>query len=609
MTKKFLPVSKKDMEERLWHDLDIILVSGDAYVDHPSYGIAVISRVLEDAGFRVGIIAQPDCSGTEDFSRLGRPRLFFGVSAGNLDSMVANYTANKKPRSEDDYSAGGRAGLRPDRADIIYTNRIREAFTGVTVILGGIEASLRRLAHYDYWSDKVRRSILLDSKADMLVYGMGEQQIVEIAKRMDGGENVKSVRGIRGTVIVASGRDTITDKAVEIPSFEEVSSSKDKFMAAFTAIYREQDPFRGRAIAQKHGTRTVLQYPPARPNTTKELDRIYGLPFMRKWHTSYEANGGVPGFETVRFSVVSHRGCAGECSFCSLYMHQGRIVRSRSRESIIKEIRELAADKEFKGTITDIGGPTANMYMSSCRNWSKVGACASKKCLVPEKCENFNRGYNEIMKLWEEALKIPLVKHIFIGSGVRYDMVSDDLSQGYLKRLCEKHVSGRLKIAPEHAVDEVLRLMNKPKFAAYRNFVDIYRRLNKSIKKDQYLANYIVSAHPGATIENALELSLELMKMRIYPDQVQDFIPLPMTASGCMYYTEKDFFTGKPIYVAKGERERKLQRSLVQYKNPDNKRYVIEALRVLGRMDLSKYFFKKGVAYGNKGGKIKRGRA
>ena len=591
MNKNFLPISKKDMDERGWDELDVILVSADAYVDHPSYGTAVISRVLESEGFRVGIIAQPDCSSIKDFVKLGRPRLFFGVSAGNLDSMVANYTANKKPRSSDDYSPGGKTGLRPDRAVITYTNKIRQAFPGIAIVAGGMEASMRRLAHYDYWSGKVRRSILLDSKADILVYGMGENQIAEIARHAKNGESVKSIRGIHGTVIASTASEDKIPGCVEIPSYEETVTDADKFRTAFQTIYREADPFRGRTIIQKHGDRIVVQYPPARPLTTGEMDKIYALPFTRSYHPSYAKAGGVPGLETVRFSITSHRGCAGECSFCSLYMHQGRIIQSRSRESILKEVKNISLGEDFKGTITDIGGPTANLYMSSCQNWQGNGSCASKKCLVPEKCKNLKLGYDYTMKLWDDALKIPGVKHIFIGSGLRYDLLTSDASKKYLTRLCKKHVSGRVKIAPEHSEGEVLRLMNKPVFDSYLKFTKIFFDVNKSAGKEQYLVNYIISAHPGATLESALNLSLELMKLKIYPEQIQDFIPLPMTASGCMYHTGKDFYTQNNIYVAKGERERKLQRALVQYKNPDNRKYVIEALKSLNRMDLAKLFF------------------
>ncbi|MFH0764325.1 MAG: YgiQ family radical SAM protein [Candidatus Omnitrophota bacterium] len=590
MNKEFLPTSPAEIKSRGWDGLDIILVSGDAYVDHPSYGTAIIGRVLENAGFKVGIIAQPNCAGLADFTKLGRPGLFFGITAGNLDSMVANYTANKKPRGDDDYSPGGKAGLRPDRAVTLYTNKIRQAFPKATIVLGGIEASLRRLAHYDYWSDTVKRSALSDSKADILVYGMGEAQILEIAGRLKEGGGVKSLEGIPGTVIVKNNIDGLKNY-VSIPSYEETAGDLDKFINAFRAIYAENDPFRGRTIVQLHGQRYVIQFPPAKPLKTGELDRIYGLNYARQWHPVYDKLGGVPGSETVRFSVISHRGCAGECSFCSLFMHQGRIVQSRSRESILNEIRSISRDDLFKGTITDIGGPTANLYMTRCAGWEGPGTCRAKFCLVPEKCKSLELGYAETVKLWEDALKIPGVKRIFVGSGVRYDLLADKYSDEYLKALCKSHVSGRLKVAPEHCERSILKLMNKPGLDIYENFVKRYRNINERLQKKQYLVNYIISAHPGATLESALNLSLQLMKMNIYPEQIQDYLPLSMTASGCMYHTQKDFFSGKPIHVAKGERERKLQRALVQYKNPENKRYVIEALRALNKMPLSKKFF------------------
>lgn len=590
MNKNFLPTSQAEIKSRGWDGLDIILVSGDAYVDHPSYGIAIIGRVLEEAGLRVGIIAQPKTAKLDDLIRLGKPRLFFGITAGNLDSMVANYTANKKPRSDDDYSPGGKAGLRPDRAVTVYTNKIRQAFPGATIVIGGMEASLRRLAHYDYWSDTVKRSILSDSKADILVYGMGETQILEIAKRLKEGKPSKSLEGIPGTVIVKNNIEDLKNY-VSVPSFEEITADKDKFISAFKTIYAENDPFRGKTIIQRHGQRFVIQFPPAKPLKTDELDRIYSLNYARRWHPAYEKQGGVPGFETVRFSVTSHRGCAGECSFCSLFMHQGRIVQSRSRGSILNEIKRISQDENFRGTITDIGGPTVNLYMARCAQWNGPGTCRAKFCLVPEKCKKLELGYTQMTKLWEEALKIPGVKRVFVGSGVRYDLLTDKYSDEYLKSLCENHVSGRLKVAPEHCERSILKLMNKPGLDVYENFVRRYKSFNERLQKKQYLVNYIISAHPGATLESAFNLSLQLMKMNIYPEQIQDYLPLPMTVSGCMYYTQKDLFSGKPIHVARGERERKLQRALVQYRNPANKKYIIEALRALNKMALSKKFF------------------
>ncbi len=589
----FLPISASDMRDRGWKELDVILVTGDAYVDHPSYGAAVIGRVLEDAGYKVGVIAQPDWRSADDFRRLGRPRLFFGVTAGNIDSMVANYTANKIPRKEDDYSPGGRSGMRPDRPSIVYTNRIREAFDRVPVVLGGLEAGMRRLAHYDYWSDSVRRSILLDSKADMLVYGMGERQVLEIARRLDKGDDIDSLSDIRGTVVVRNSTDGFKD-CVTIPSLEEVSSDKDKFNISHNMIYAEADPVRGRPIAQACGARYAIQLPPAMPFTPPELDRIYDLPYTREYHPSYEARGGIPGLEPVRFSIISHRGCPGACNFCSIYLHQGRIVQSRSIESIVKEVRLIAARTGFRGTITDIGGPTANLYGAACESWSKTGACAGKLCLVPGKCEKLDPGYRQTLKLWREIRRIKEVKYLFVGSGVRYDLLTEDYSNAYMRDLCESHISGQLKVAPEHSDRTVLRLMNKPDFEVYEKFTKRFRSFNERLGKRQFLVNYIICGHPGSRLEDTLKLALYLEKKHIHPEQVQDFIPLPMTISGCMYYTEKDPATGEAIYVAKGLKERRMQRALLQHDNPRNKKYVLEALKELNVLHLSGKFLHYG---------------
>ncbi len=585
----FLPISKDDLKTRGWSELDIIIVTGDAYVDHPSYGAAIIGRVLENAGFKTGIIAQPAWNRLDDFKKLGRPKLFFCVTAGNLDSMIANYTANKKVRNVDDYSPGGKAGLRPDRASIIYTNKLQQAFKDVPIVLGGMEASMRRLAHYDYWSDKVRRSLVLDAKADILVYGMGERQILEIAGRLKNGENIRSLDNIHGTVVSRKNLDALKSYVL-IPSFEEVSISKEKFNEAFKIIYSESDPIRGKAVVQKHGDRFIIQYPPAKPLTTEEMDKVYSLAFLRDWHPAYRKEGGVPGFETVRNSVISHRGCAGGCSFCSLFLHQGRIIQSRSVKSIVNEIKLLSEDKKFKGTITDIGGPTANLYMAECPSWKDQGACKDKKCLMPQKCKNLKLGYTYSIKLWKELKNIPKVKHVFIGSGVRYDLLTESYSDEYLNELCAYHVSGRLKVAPEHCVDSVLELMNKPRFSVYEKFMDRFEGINKRLNKEQYLVSYFIVGHPGARLADALQLAVYLAKRHIHPEQVQDFIPLPMTVSGAMYYTEKDPFTGKNIYVAKRPSERMMQRALLQYKNPQNRDYIRKALKILNKEGLKSLF-------------------
>ena len=483
--------------------------------------------------------------------------------------------------------------LRPEHGDlpsrcwstIIYTNKLKEAFPDIPVVIGGIEASLRRLAHYDYWTDKVRRSILLDAKADILVYGMGEKQILEIANRFRENGAKHSLDGIRGTVIVKNDISAIKD-FVSIPSFEETSTDKDKFNKAFQLVYSEFDPRRGRTIVQQHDKRFVVQYPPALPLTSKELDAIYEFPYVRQWHPIYNKAGGVPGLETVRFSITSHRGCPGACSFCSIYLHQGRIVQSRSSSSIVREVKRLASHDDFRGTITDVGGPTANLYEASCSLWDREGTCRDKNCLSPTKCSNLDLGYRKTLKLWDEILKIPKAKHLFIGSGVRYDILIDSASDEYLKALCADHVSGQLKVAPEHSVQSVLELMNKSSFKTYEKFVKRFNEVNAGLKKKQYLVNYFISSHPGAGLEEALDLALTLNAKGIHPEQIQDFIPLPMTASGCMYYTGKDPFTGKTVYVARGLRERKLQRSLAQYKQPNNRKYVIEALKKLDKLHL-----------------------
>jgi uncharacterized radical SAM protein YgiQ len=563
--KKFLPISKEDLDGRDWDACDIILVTGDAYVDHPSYGTAMIGRVLEDAGYKVGVIAQPDWRTPKDFMALGRPKLFFGVTAGNLDSMVSNYTASKKPRRTDDYAPGGRSGLRPNRASIVYTSKLKGLFPGVPVVLGGVEASLRRLAHFDYWEESVRRSILVDAKADMLVYGMGEIQILEIARRLASGEDVKKLKDIRGTAILRNS-DEGFDHAVRLSSYEETSADKAKFNEAFRMTYLEGDPVRGKPLIQQHGTRFVIQEPPPLPLTTSELDHFYSLPFARSWHPVYDRSGGVPGFETVRFSITSHRGCAGECNFCSLFAHQGRMIQSRSKESILNEVKLIASRQDFKGTITDIGGPTANLYAATCDQWDMAGACKNRQCMMPAKCPQMKLGYEKSVELWKEVMAVPKVKHLFIQSGLRYDLLVDKGSDAYLEALCRDHISGQLKVAPEHSSDEVLKLMNKPPIRVFERFVERFIAMNRKVGKEQYLVNYFVSAHPGCSATDARELAVYLAEHRMRPEQVQDFIPLPMTLSTCMYWTGKHPFTGETVSVAKNYKEREAQRLIVQPK-------------------------------------------
>ena len=567
----FLPVSKNDMEVRGWKELDIILITGDAYVDHPSYGAAVIGRTLENSGYRVGIIAQPDWKSLKDFQRLGRPRLFFGITSGNTDSMVANYSANKRKRKVDKYSPGNRPGLRPDRALIVYSNRVREAFKDAAIVIGGIEASLRRFAHYDYWDNKVRRSMLLDTRADILVYGMGEDPILKIAEQIKTGRAPGDIRGIKGTCVIINAPKDISG-CVEIPSFEEVSEDKDKFNEAFTSMYSQMNPYKSRPVAQKHGTRFVVQFPPPRPLKKNELDKIYELPYEYESHPEYSKEEGVKGLETVRFSITSHRGCPGECSFCALYFHQGRIVASRSSKAILAEAKKMSVRKDFKGTITDIGGPTANLYDSNCVKWGKTGYCKDKKCLVPEKCSSLDLGYSKSLELYEKILAIPKVKHVFIGSGFRYDLFLDKAGEKYLKAICEKHISGYIKVAPEHSSEKVLKVMNKTSFKKYEKFVEIFNRIKKEINKKVFIVNYFISSHPGSGLAEAKELASYLRKRKIVPEQIQDFLPTPMTLSTAIYYTGKDPFTGKKVYIPKTFKERKAQWALLQPGNSFNKK-------------------------------------
>ena len=537
MTKDFLPISKQDLKKRGWRQLDIILISGDAYVDHPSYGVAVISRVLENKGYKVGIIAQPDWRNNRDFLALGAPRLFFGITSGNLDSMVANYTANKRPRTSDDYSPGARAGLRPDRALIVYANKVREIFDKAVIVLGGIEASLRRMAYYDYWDNNLRRSILMDAKADILVYGMGETQILEIAQRLDRGKRSDSLNHIRGTVVLRPDLSFLKDYTM-LASFEEIKKDKAKFNSAFRKIYTQQDPFNARTLAQKHGNRFIVQFPVVLPLSTEQLDAVYELPYMRLPHPAYGAGkDAVAGFTTVRFSLISHRGCCGECSFCSLNFHQGRIIQSRSAASLLKEAELISKLNDFKGTITDVGGPTANLYQAKCALWKNLRICGDKTCLMPEKCRNLKLGYEQSLKLYQRIMHLPRVKHVFISSGFRYDLLSQRYAYKYLFGLCRYHISGQMKVAPEHKTDLVLGIMNKPSFSAYEKFLDQFLEINKKLKKKIFLVNYYINAHPGSGLKEALELGQYFLKRKIHPEQIQDFIPLPMTLSSCIYYS------------------------------------------------------------------------
>jgi len=601
----YLPINKHDLQRRNWAELDIILITGDAYVDHPAFGAAVIGRVLEHAGYRVGIIAQPDWKSTRDFLVMGKPRLFCGITSGNVDSMVANYTANKRPRQSDDYSPESQPGLRPDRALIVYANRAREAYgKDVPIVLGGIEASLRRLAHYDYWDDKVRRSVLLDAKADILVYGMGESAVLEIARRLSP-KAAEGLDGIRGTVIVRKSMDNLDDP-VTVPSFEEVKKDKAAFNKAFVAISENQDPFTARPVVQGHGNRCVIQIPPPLPLETRRLDEIYALPFQRDVHPSYQSKGRIKAIDTVRFSIISHRGCAGQCNFCGLYFHQGRIIQSRSPASILNEAGLLAKRKDFRGTITDVGGPTANLYLASCRRWESEGACRERSCLLPKRCHYLELGYSQNLELLEKISSLPGVKHVFIGSGLRYDLLTSPGPRKYLESVCRNHISGYMKIAPEHVCDSVLKQMNKPPFEVYEAFVKRFDQTRKNLPRRVFLVNYFLSSHPGSTLADALNMALFLRRRGIKPEQVQDFIPLPMTASGCMYHTGRNPFTGEKVYVARTFRERKKQRALIQYANPKNRKLVEEALRDLGAPHLVRKFYSSRDEKNRRPGKKRR---
>lgn len=590
MNFEFLPVSKEDMQERGWWWYDFLLVTGDAYVDHPSFGPAVIARVLEADGYRVAVLAQPDWHSAADFLAFGRPRLGVLIGAGNLDSMVAHYTAAKKRRSEDFYSPGKKAGKRPDRATIVYANRAREAFgSEVPIIIGGLEASLRRFAHYDYWDDKVRRSILFDSGADLLVYGMAEEAEREIARRLKKKLPVSEMHDIRGTAFIAASPSECAFESVSVPSYAEVRENKRLYADATRIEYREHDPVRGKAIIQEHDGRYLIVNPPMMPLETKELDRVAELPYVRTYHPMYEAEGGVPAIEEVRFSVIHNRGCFGGCNFCALAFHQGRMVTSRSHESVIREVTELTKLPDFKGYINDVGGPSANFRHHSCKKQAKFGMCPDKRCLAPTPCPNLDADHSDYLALLRKLRSIPGVKKVFVRSGIRYDYMLEDKNDDFFSELVRYHISGQLKVAPEHCIDGVLDYMGKPHIEVYERFMDKYRRLNDRYSKEQYVVPYLMSSHPGSTLGDAVALAEYLNKKGRQPEQVQDFYPTPGTVSTCMYYTEIDPMTMKQVYVAKSFHEKAMQRALLQWKRPDKRRLVIEALKEAGREDLIGY--------------------
>lgn len=580
----FLVTERADMEARGWAELDFVLISGDAYVDHPSFAPAVIGRYLESKGYRVGIIAQPDWNDVNAFKKLGKPRLASLVTAGNLDSMLNKFTAAKKIRREDDYSPGGEAGHRPDRATLVYSNRMKEAYRDVPLIIGGIESSLRRFGHYDYWSDTVRRSILVDSKADVLIYGMGELQIIELAEALDQNRFEESLPNIRGICYMSKEIPSI--ECVECPSFEEIKADKMAFADAFRIQYDEQDPFYGRPIVQKHGDRYVVQNVPALPLTQEQMDAAYNLPYTRKWHPIYDDKGGVPALSEVQFSLVSHRGCFGSCSFCAITNHQGRIIQNRSHQSLIDEAKLMINMDGFKGYIHDVGGPTANFRHLACDKQAVFGACKGRTCAAPEPCENLNTNHDDYVALLRKLRKLKGVKKVFVRSGLRYDYVLADNNKAFVKELCEYHVSGQLKVAPEHVSKRVTTMMGKAGKEEFLTFKKWFEEANHELGKKQYLVPYFMSSHPGCTLEDAIELAEFLRDQHMYPEQVQDFIPTPGSLSTCMYYTGINPLDGKPVYVAKKGRDKAKQRALMQYKNIENYDLVKEALIEANRRDL-----------------------
>ena len=582
----FLPVTRADMEERGWDCPDFVYVTGDAYVDHPSFGAALLARLLESKGFRVAMLPQPDYHSCRDFERFGMPRLGFLVTAGNIDSMVAHYTVAKQKRSSDYYSPGGKTGKRPDRAVIVYCSRIREAFGDVPIIIGGLEASLRRFAHYDYWDDAVRRSILVDSGADLLSYGMGERSILRIAQLLDKGVPIRKIHDVRGTVYLTTPEDKLHFEAVGGYDYENLRHDKRLYARAFGMQYREQDSITGKAITEKYGNRLLVQNPPQPPLEREELDEVYALHFERDYHPMYKKDGGVPAIEEVRFSITHNRGCFGGCNFCALAFHQGRSVRSRSIESVVAEAEKLTKLSGFKGMIHDIGGPTANFRYPSCEQQLKNGICTTRKCLAPVPCKNLQVDHSEYTELLRRVERIPGVKKVFIRSGIRFDYLVYDSDETFFRKLVRDHISGQLKVAPEHCCDNVLSVMGKPNIAVYDRFVKRFFELTKAAGKEQYLVPYLMSSHPGSTLQDAATLAAYLKRNKCRPEQVQDFYPTPGTASTVMYYTGINPLTGKKVYTVTDPHEKQLQRALLQWSVPKNAELVREALILANRRDL-----------------------
>lgn len=586
MTNFFLPVSKSDMKKRGWTQCDFIYICGDAYVDHPSFGHAIITRLLEAFGYKVGIIAQPDWKNKESITILGEPRLAFLVSAGNMDSMVNHYTVNKKRRHQDAFSPGGVMGKRPDYATIVYCNLIRQVYKKTPVIIGGIEASLRRMAHYDYWSDKVKRSILIDSGADIISYGMGEHSIIEIADALNAGIDIHDITFIKGTVYKTKTLDNL-ENYIELPSYDDIVNSKEMYAKSFYTQYKNTDPFTARILVEKVKEKMyVVQNPPAMPLTEVEMDDIYSLPYMRNYHPMYEKDGGIPALSEIKFSITSNRGCFGGCSFCALTFHQGRIIQVRSHKSIIDEAVQMTKDADFKGYIHDVGGPTANFRHTSCDKQLTKGVCMNRQCLFPKPCPNLKVDHSDYIKLLRELRALPGVKKVFIRSGIRFDYCMCDSDDTFLNELCKYHISGQLRVAPEHISDNVLNKMGKPSNDVYEGFLKRYQRINKKTGKEQFVVPYLMSSHPGSTMKEAIELAEYIRDLGYMPEQVQDFYPTPSTLSTCMYYTGLDPATMDKVYTPVSHHEKAMQRALIQYRNPENYELVKEALIKNGRTDL-----------------------
>lgn len=582
----FLPINKQDMVDRGWYYCDFLLVTGDAYVDHPSFGTAIISRVLEDAGYKVAILSQPDFHDERDFAAMGRPRYAVLINGGNIDSMVAHYTAAKKRRSDDAYTPGGKAGKRPDRAVTVYAMLARRAFPDTPIYLGGIEASLRRFAHYDYWADRVMPSILESTGADGLMFGMSEHSVVELANNLKHGKKgADACVGVRGTAYMAHDAGGIQN-AVECPSYEDVCASKPDYARSVKLQYDEQDAVRGKALLQRHGKRMLIQNPPARPLTTEEMDHVYALPYMRTYHPSYESLGGVPAIQEVQFSIIHNRGCFGACNFCALAFHQGRYIQARSHESVIAEAKQIVQMPGFKGYIHDVGGPTANFRFPSCKQQEEHGLCKNKRCLFPSACKNLEADHTDYLNLLRELRQIEGIKKVFVRSGLRYDYMMADHNDAFFRELVEHHISGQLKVAPEHMSDNALYYMGKPSFSVYEQFRERYARINQKLGRKQYLVPYLMSSHPGATLDDAILLAEYLNRVGYMPEQVQDFYPTPGTLSTAMYYTEIDPRTMKPVYIAKTPEEKAMQRALLQWRRPDKRPIVLAALKKAGREDL-----------------------